>query len=210
MPWRNKVGAILLGWFGGQEFGAAIADILLGREEPGGRLPTSWPDALDDVPVRNTAPVNGAVEYTEGIHVGYRAWLKQQAAGGPGPAYPFGFGMGYTTFTLGAGEVPDSVTAGAPVTISVPVLNTGKRTGREVVQVYLSRPDSAIERPLRWLAGFGEILLTPGERATLTISLEARAFQHYDGGWQQETGSFTVLMGRHAEDDFQSHSITVR
>ena len=209
MPWRDKVGAILLGWFGGQEFGAAIGDILLGREEPGGRLPTSWPAALDDVPVRNTVPVNGDLEYTEGIHVGYRAWLKQQAGDGPGPAYPFGYGLGYTTFTLGAGQVPGSAAAGVPVLVSVPVVNTGQRAGREVVQVYLTRPDSAVERPIRWLAGYAQVLLQAGERGTVKISIDPRAFQHYDGGWRQEPGSFTVLIGRHAEDDFQSHSITV-
>ena len=80
MPWLDTVDAVLLGWFGGQEFGSAIADILLGAEEPGGRLPTTWPAALEDVPVLNTTPVDGKVVYAEGIHIGYRAWLKQEAA----------------------------------------------------------------------------------------------------------------------------------
>jgi beta-glucosidase len=89
------------------------------------------------------------------------------------------------------------------------VVNTGQRAGREVVQVYLTRPDSAVERPIRWLAGYAQVLLQAGERGTVKISIDPRAFQHYDGGWRQEPGSFTVLIGRHAEDDFQSHSITV-
>jgi beta-glucosidase len=135
MPWLDRVGSVLLGWFGGQEFGTAVADILLGKEEPGGRLPTTWPAALGDVPLLNTTPVDGKVVYSEGIHVGYRAWLKQQAAGGAAPLLPFGFGLGYTTFELGTAHAPQSVPAGQDIVVHVPVRNTGTRTGREVVQV---------------------------------------------------------------------------
>ncbi|WP_324643075.1 beta-glucosidase family protein [Pseudarthrobacter sp. LT1] len=210
MPWLDKVGAVLLGWFGGQEFGRAIADILLGAEEPGGRLPTTWPAALADVPVLDTTPVDGKVVYSEGIHIGYRAWLRQQAAGGAAPALPFGYGLGYTTFELGAPHARESVPAGSDVVVHVPVRNTGSRSGREVVQVYLDRTESAVERPVRWLAGYAGTHLAPGGTESVEVRIPARSFAHYDGGWQFERGTFRILVGRHAEDDFQELEIEVR
>lgn len=209
MPWRNDVSAILLGWFGGQEFGAAIADVLLGAEEPGGRLPTSWPAALEDVPVLDTIPVDGKVHYEEGIHVGYRAWLKQAASGGPNPAYPFGFGLGYTTFAFGEASVDASVSAGDGLTVRVPATNTGSRFGREVVQVYVGRAEFAIDRPVRWLAGYGSVTLDAGTSETIEVPIPARAFAHYEDGWKYEAGQFQVLVGRHMEDDFQKFDVEV-
>jgi beta-glucosidase len=210
MPWLKNVNAVLLGWFGGQEFGSAIADILLGAEEPGGRLPTTWPAALEDVPVLNTTPVDGKVVYSEGIHVGYRAWLKQQGEGGPGPALPFGFGLGYTTFEFGTAHAPQSVTAGNDVVVHVPVKNTGTRTGREVVQVYLERTDSAVERPVRWLAGYAGTHLAPAGTDSVEVRIPAKAFAHYDGGWKFEAGRFRLLVGRHVADSFQTLDIELR
>jgi beta-glucosidase len=210
MPWLDKVGAVLLGWFGGQEFGRAIADILLGSEEPGGRLPTTWPAALEDVPVLNTTPVGGKVVYSEGIHVGYRAWLKQQAEGGAAPALPFGFGLGYTTFELGTPHAPQSVLAGKDVVVHVPVRNTGSRSGREVVQVYLERAASSVDRPVRWLAGYAGTHLAPGGTESVAVRSPARSFGHYDAGWQFEAGTFRILVGRHSADDFQAVDIELR
>ncbi|MFE4194370.1 beta-glucosidase [Paenarthrobacter sp. NPDC056912] len=210
LPWLDTVSAVLLGWFGGQEFGHAITDILLGAEEPGGRLPTTWPAALEDVPVLNTTPVDGKVAYTEGIHVGYRAWLQQEATGGAAPALPFGYGLGYTTFDLGKAHAPQVVTAGNDVVVHVPVKNTGTRTGREVVQVYLDRADSAVERPVRWLAGYAGTHLAPAGTDSVEVRIPAKAFAHYDGGWQFEQGKFRLLVGRHAADNFQSLDIELR
>ncbi|MEO3940324.1 glycoside hydrolase family 3 C-terminal domain-containing protein [Paenarthrobacter nicotinovorans] len=210
MPWLDTVEAVLLGWFGGQEFGNAIADILLGIEEPGGRLPTTWPAALEHVPVLNTTPVDGKVVYSEGIHIGYRAWLKQQAAGGAAPAVPFGYGLGYTTFELGTPHASRVVTAGNGVVVHVPVRNTGTRTGREVVQVYLERPESDVERPVRWLAGYAGTHLAANGTESVEIHIPAKAFGHYDGGWQFEQGTFRLLVGRHAADQFQSLDIELR
>jgi beta-glucosidase len=210
MPWLDKVGAVLLGWFGGQEFGRAIADILLGSAEPGGRLPTTWPAALEDVPVLNTTPVGGKVVYSEGIHVGYRAWLKQQAEGGAAPALPFGFGLGYTTFELGTPHAPQSVLAGKDVVVHVPVRNTGSRSGREVVQVYLERAASSVDRPVRWLAGYAGTHLAPGGTESVAVRIPARSFGHYDAGWQFEAGTFRILVGRHSADDFQAVDIELR
>ncbi len=194
MPWRSQVQAVLLSWFGGQEYGRALADVLTGVAEPGGRLPTSWPAEQSDVPVLDVTPVDGVLRYDEGIHVGYRAWLRA----GTEPAYPFGFGLGYTSFeyqsiTVSPGAAGDTDSA---ATVTLRLRNTGQRPGREVAQVYLSRPGSAVERPVRWLAGFAGVTVPAGETATVTVELPRRAFQHWqDGGWVLEPGSFTVQAG---------------
>ncbi|MFI1239824.1 beta-glucosidase H [Nocardia salmonicida] len=190
MPWRDDVAAVLLAWFPGQEFGAALADVLTGTVEPGGRLPTTWPKTMAEVPVLDTTPVDGVLDYTEGIHIGYRAWLKA----GIEPAYPFGHGLGYTTW-----ETSDLTVDGRTVTLTV--TNTGDRPGKQVVQVYLSRPDSSIDRPVRWLAGFTAVSLAPGETRTVAVTVPARAFQHWgDDGWENEPGEFIVRAGTSVTD----------
>ncbi|NDL59491.1 glycosyl hydrolase [Phytoactinopolyspora sp. XMNu-373] len=206
MPWRGGVAAILLGWFGGQEMGNAVADILLGAAEPGGRLPTTWPGRLDDAPVFNTTPVNGRLDYDEGVHIGYRAWLR---AGGE-PAYPFGHGLGYTTWELTGVDAPPEVRGDeAPssddpiLTVAASVHNSGKRAGKQVVQVYLARPSSAIDRPVRWLAGFAVARAGAGETAAVEVTLHRRAFEHWDTEqrrWAVEPGRFDVLVGFSATD----------
>ncbi|MBF6138337.1 glycoside hydrolase family 3 C-terminal domain-containing protein [Nocardia otitidiscaviarum] len=191
MPWRDDVAAVLLSWFPGQEFGAALADVLTGAAEPGGRLPTTWPARMADVPVLSTTPrADGTLPYTEGIHVGYRAWLKSGVA----PAYPFGHGIGYTTWSLGDLSVDGR-------TVTVTVTNTGDREGKQVVQAYLSRADSAVERPVRWLAGFAAVTVAPGASHTVRIALPQRAFEHWtEAGWATEPGSFTLHVGTSVTD----------
>ncbi|MFD6357280.1 beta-glucosidase family protein [Nocardia tengchongensis] len=186
MPWRDDVAAVLLTWFPGQEFGSALADVLTGAAEPGGRLPTTWPKTIDDVPVLNTKPEpDNALPYSEGIHIGYRAWLKSGVA----PAYPFGHGLGYTTWEL------DGLTVSGR-TATVTARNTGARAGRQVVQAYLSRPDSAVDRPVRWLAGFAVVEAGAGESVSATVELPKRSFEHWtEQGWVVEPGSFTLHVG---------------
>ncbi|MFC5789836.1 glycosyl hydrolase [Agromyces tardus] len=203
LPWRDDVAAVLLGWFGGQEFGQAIADVLFGVAEPGGRLPTSWPASLDDVPVRDVTPHEGRLEYTEGIHVGYRAWLRADRS----PAYPFGFGLGYTTWSFDAIEVADAASAGAEASdagdavVRVTVTNSGDRAGKHVVQVYAERADSAVERPVRWLVGFAVVRAEAGETVVAEVPVAARRFAHWaDGGWQVEPGEFALLAGSSVAD----------
>jgi beta-glucosidase len=192
MPWRGEVAAVLLSWFGGQEMGNALADVLLGRVEPGGRLPTTWPAAEPDVPVLDTRPDGGSLVYTEGIHIGYRAWLRAGVA----PAYPFGHGLGYTTWEYEDATVD---TDGGAATARVRVRNTGRRAGKEVVQAYLSRLDGAIERPACWLAGFAVVHAGPGETVTVDVPIDPRGFEHWsveDHGWRVEPGAFQVHIGR--------------
>ncbi|MFH8889388.1 glycoside hydrolase family 3 C-terminal domain-containing protein [Streptomyces sp. NPDC017949] len=196
LPWRKDPAAVLLTWFPGQEGGAALADVLLGRAEPGGRLPTSWPDALADAPVRTTRPTRGVLPYEEGLHIGYRGWLRS----GREPAYWFGHGLGYTTWEFERIGMPVPLPGGG-YEVPVEVRNTGSRPGREVVQVHLARPGSTVERPVRWLAGWAAVRAEPGDRATARVRIPVRALQHWSppaGGWVTEPGRFTLLAGRSA------------
>ncbi|NUK23678.1 beta-glucosidase family protein [Streptomyces lunaelactis] len=194
LPWRNDVAAVLLSWFPGQEGGAALADVLLGAEEPGGRLPTTWPAAFEDVPVTEVTPTDGQLHYAEGVFIGYRAWDRA----GTAPAYAFGHGLGYTTWEYESLEA-------TPTTAKVQVRNTGTRPGRETVQVYLAPqadPDPA-ERPARWLAGFAQVEAAPGESAEVEIPLRRRAFEIWDeeaGAWTFVSGPYEVRAGRSLTD----------
>ncbi|GAB2977056.1 glycoside hydrolase family 3 C-terminal domain-containing protein [Saccharothrix stipae] len=185
LPWRDEVAAVLLSWFPGQEAGHGLADVLFGVREPGGRLPTTWAATARDLPVSNVAPENGILRYDEGLHIGYRAWHRSDAR----PAYWFGHGLGYTTWAY------EEVTATASG-VRVRVRNTGDRAGREVVQVYLARPDSAVERPERWLAGWAIATAGAGEAVEVDVEVPERAYQHWTAaGWTTEPGGFTVLVG---------------
>jgi beta-glucosidase len=191
LPWRDEVQAILLTYFGGQEYGNALADMLFGQAEPGGRLPTTWPKELTDVPVLDVTPENGILRYDEGIHIGYKAWLKA----GTEPAYEFGFGLGYTEWELADLTVAPTVSAEADGWLSLSVTNTGDRAGKQVVQVYLSRTDSTVDRPVLWLAGFAAVTLEAGASAVVELALPARAFANWADGWQYEPGTFAVHVG---------------
>ncbi|MFJ6578307.1 beta-glucosidase [Streptomyces sp. NPDC091368] len=180
LPWREDVAAVLLSWFPGQEGGAALADVLTGAEEPGGRLPTTWPAALADVPVTEVTPTDGKLHYTEGVFIGYRAWDRAAAV----PAYPFGHGLGYTTWSY------DSLVAD-PDTATVRLTNTGDRPGRETVQIYLAPVDDTVERPARWLAGFVNVEAAPGETVEAVVALPRRAFEI----WDEEKHDWTLVGG---------------
>ncbi|MFF2776494.1 beta-glucosidase [Streptomyces sp. NPDC058052] len=192
LPWRDEVAAILLGWFPGQEGGAALADVLTGAEEPGGRLPTTWPAALADAPVTEVTPTGGVLDYTEGLFIGYRAWDRTGAV----PAYAFGHGLGYTTWSYDALEATAE-------SVTVRLTNTGDRPGRETVQIYLAPLDDTVERPARRLAAFAGVEAAPGETAEAVIALPRRAFEI----WDEEKNAWTLVPGRyelhaaHALDD---------
>ena len=203
MPWRNDVAAVLLTWFGGQEYGNALADVLTGAQEPGGRLPTTWPAAMADVPVLDVTPVDGKVAYDEGVHVGYRAWLRA----GTEPAYPFGHGLGYTTWSIEGVSATPTVREGDAVIVTATVANTGDRAGKHVVQVYASRAESAVDRPVRWLIGFAPVRLAAGASTEVSIEVPARAFAHWDGSWQYESGTFTLHVGASVTDDAGTASL---
>ncbi|MCZ4121285.1 glycoside hydrolase family 3 protein [Streptomyces sp. H39-S7] len=200
MPWREDVAAVLLGWVPGQEAGAALADVLLGDEEPGGRLPTTWPVALADVPVTQVTPQDGTLSYDEGVFIGYRAWDKAGAT----PAYAFGHGLGYTDWAYeSAGFERGEGEGDALGTLTVRVRNTGSRAGREVVQVYLAPASDAVERPARWLAGFATVQAGPGESVEAVVELPRRAAEVWDeaaGDWLLVPGHYGIEAGRSVAD----------
>ncbi|MFI9610609.1 beta-glucosidase [Streptomyces sp. NPDC052023] len=197
LPWREQVAAVLLTWFPGQEGGAALADVLTGAHEPGGRLPTTW-GPLKDAPVTQVAPVDGELPYGEGVFIGYRAWERE----GRTPMYPFGHGLGYTDWTYESLELDGT-------TVTVRVRNTGWRPGREVVQLYVAPAGSATgtgpgaERPARWLAGFADVEAGPGESAEAVVELPRRAFEIWDetsDSWSYVKGSYEIQVGRSIAD----------
>jgi beta-glucosidase len=193
MPWRDDVPATLLVWFPGQECGHALADVLLGDAEPGGRLPTTWPAGEDD-PLPTTRPTGGALHYGEGLHIGHRAYDRAGAQ----PAFWFGHGLGYTTWEPLALQAPATVTAGDEVVVRVRARNTGARAGRAVVQLYLSRPVGEVERPARWLAGFAALDAAAGEEREVEVAIAGRAFAHWDverAAWATEPGAFALEAG---------------
>lgn len=200
LPWRDDVAAVLLGWFPGQEGGAALADVLLGAQEPGGRLPTTW-GSFTDAPVTQVTPADGELTYTEGVFIGYRAWERSGAT----PAYAFGHGLGYTDWTYESLDVEGT-------TATVRVRNSGPRAGREVVQVYLAPTTADDNRPARWLAGFAGVEAAPGESVEVRIELPRRAFEIWDeeaNAWSRQAGSYEVQAGRSIADRRLSETIAV-
>lgn len=195
LPWADDVPAVLLTWFGGQEYGGALADVLLGEAEPGGRLPTTWPVTEQGLP--SVQPADDVLSYDEGLFIGYRACDRD----GRAARFPFGHGLGYTAWaferiTIAGGTAPPHPPAGRAGAVHVTVRNTGERRGRQVVQVYASRPDSAIERPVKWLAGFATVDADPGEVVTVRVPVASRAFEHWtEGGWATEPGEFVLAAG---------------
>lgn len=192
----------------GQEAGAALADVLLGAAEPGGRLPTTWPARLADAPVGEVVPRDGVLRYDEGVFIGYRAWERAGAE----PAYPFGHGLGYTdwayedaSFAPAEGPAADGG-RGTLGTLTVRLRNTGDRPGREVVQVYLAAPageDPAGGRPARVLAGFLPVELPAGAVTEARIALPRRAAQIWDpseGDWRTLAGTYTAEVARSVAD----------
>lgn len=199
MPWRNDVSAVLLSWFPGQEAGNALADILFGAEEPGGRLPTTWPGTLADAPVTNTTPQGGQLPYDEGILIGYRAWKEP---GQVEPAYWFGHGLGYTTWKYQSIRFHDGKA-------TVRLTNSGDRNGQEIVQVYLhptARTRSGVPGGMERLrlAGFAAVHAEPTETVEVEIDIPDRAWQVFDdspaSGWRTAPGSWVVSAGHSAGD----------
>jgi beta-glucosidase len=200
MPWAERVAAVVYAWLPGQAMGEALADVLLGLAEPGGRLPVTLPAAEADAPVLHAVPRDGRLDYDEGLFIGYRGY----DARGSVPRFPFGHGLGYTTWSFDSVRAePANPAAGDDLRLTVTLRNTGSRPGREVVQAYLAGPPGDAQAPLRVLAAFGGVTAAPGEPAEVTLRVPSRAFARWDesaAGWVWPPGEFTVHIGRSSRD----------
>jgi len=200
MPWIDDVAAVVQAWLPGQAFGEALADVLSGAAEPGGRLPISIPRTEADAPVYRAQPDNGTLAYSEGLLVGYRGYDRK----GTDPLFAFGHGLGYTEWQFDSLSAPaDAVRAGDDVDVTVALRNMGTRDGREVVQVYLEAPGGDPRRPVRTLAGFARVSAEPGETVEAAVRLRARAFARFDESartWVTPPGTYTVRAGRSSRD----------
>ena len=202
MPWLGQVHAVLEAWYPGEEDGQAVARVLFGDVNPSGKLHISFPASANDTVARNPAQYpgdRGKVYYTEGLNVGYR-WFKTN---GVKPLFPFGFGLSYTQFEYSDLHVVRA-TSSSPARATVRVSNTGKRSGGEVVQLYLGFPHIAEgDEPERQLKGFKKIELQTGESKLVSIELNRRSFSYWSVAahdWKVPSGTFQVMVGSSSED----------
>jgi len=209
MPWADKVGAIVQGWYGGTETGNALADVLTGKVNPSGRLPFSVPFCYEDGPIKTERQYPGIKEegdeywqthYDEGVYVGYRWYDTKEIP----VQFPFGHGLSYTTFEYSnAKAAKPSMTAAGTLKVSVDVANTGDRDGAEIVQLYIADPEASIDRPAKELKGFEKVFLKAGEKKTVTFEIDAEDLSWFNAEkheWTAEPGEFKALFARSAGD----------
>lgn len=198
MPWRDRVSAIVYAYLGGQAGGSALADVLCGRSEPGGRLVETFPLRLADNPVHAMPVGPRQIEYRESIYVGYR-WYD---TAGVEVAYPFGHGLSYTTFAWSEPEVIRDGDTAMPE-VGITITNTGERPGSEVIQVYVHDVESTVFRPEQELVGFAKVHLQPGESTFVVFGLGERSFAFWDvtrQAWTIEPGEFEIRFGASSRD----------
>jgi beta-glucosidase len=199
--WIGKVPAILDLWYGGQEGGNAIADVLFGDANPSGKLPVSFVKQWKDSPAYGHYPgENLQVDYAEGIYVGYRYFDKRNIE----PLFPFGYGLSYTKFDYSDLKVsPDKAAPGQSVGVTLRVRNSGSRAGAEVVELYLHDAHSTVDRPIQELKGFRRVVLAPGETRVVDFTLDQSAMAYYSTAkrdWVAAPGHFDVLVGSSSRD----------
>ncbi len=198
MPWIKRVHTLIWSWFNGMEGGTALAEILLGKVNPSGRLPETFPITHTDCSAHciGEFPGGETVDYKEGIFVGYRYYDNRQVP----VLFPFGYGLSYTEFVYSnlrvEGNYPD-------FTVSVDVTNVGSVAGKETVQIYVGKPDSPVERAVKELRGFAKLDLQPGETKTAEISLDPAAFTYFDEQLRHfvtESGEYKIFAGKSVEE----------
>jgi beta-glucosidase len=193
--WRDRVGAIVVLWYPGMEGGHALADVLLGRANPGGRLPCTFPRRVEDLPIFD----RDATKITYDLWHGYR----KLAHDGATAAFPFGFGLSYTTWKHSDLRLAKTRLAASDVLeTTVDITNTGAMAGDEVVQLYVSAPGSRVERAPRELKAFARVSLALGETRRVTLSVPVADLGYYDParGWTVEPLEYEAIIARHAED----------
>lgn len=204
MPWLEKVSAVIQAWYPGQEAGNAIADVLFGEAEPGGRLPQTFPERLADNSAISGDPKtypgkDGHVVYAEGLAVGYR----HHDADGATPLFPFGYGLSYTTFDWSAPRATSCEMGPDGVTVEIDVTNKGNRAGAELVQLYVKPKSSRLPRPIKELRAFAKLHIPPSATATAKLSIAVRDLAYFDPdarAWIAEAGDYDLVIASNAED----------
>ena len=202
MPWVNRVPAILQAWFMGSEAGHALADVLFGQTCPSGKLPFTFPARLEDNSAHALGeyPGDKSVKYNESIFVGYRWTDKEKIT----PLFPFGHGLSYTTFKYGKATLDkQAMQASDTLWITIPITNTGRRSGAEVIQLYIRDKESSLPRPMKELKGFAKVQLAPGETKTVTLAIGKDALSFFDDTrheWVAEPGKFEAIVAASATD----------
>ena len=207
--WKEMPDALLMAWQPGQEGGNSVADVLLGKQTPSGKLTMTFPIMASDVPAVNNFPTGTGskygdrrrnVDYTlheEGIYVGYRYFTTF----GKKVSYPFGYGLSYTTFAYSKPVVKATANG---FTASIVVKNTGNVDGKEAVQLYVAAPNSGLDKPVRELKAFAKTgTLKPGESETLHFHIstyDLASFNEAESEWQTATGKYEVQFGASVED----------
>ena len=202
-PWVGRCKALVYGALSGQAGAGAAADILTGKLCPCGKLSQTWAKAHDDTPAKANFGGEGRnVEYREGLYVGYRYY---QTAGVK-PAFPFGYGLSYTTFEYSGLKADETG-------VTLTVTNTGSAAGAEIVQLYVAKPDAKVFRPEQELKGFAKVSLAPGESKTVAIALDDKAFRYWNvktNAWEVEGGSYQLRVGASSVDIRLTADITVK
>jgi beta-glucosidase len=201
MPWLDQASTLIHAWYGGQETGNALVDILFGKVNPSGRLSLTFPKRLEDTPAfLNFGKNDRKTFYGEGIFVGYRYYEKLDVR----PLFYFGFGLSYTTFQYDNLIVPGTFDAdpASSIEISVDITNAGDCDGAEVIQVYIADPESSIQRPHKEFKAFQKVELAKGEKKTCHITLDKYALSFWSeefSQWQAEAGDFVVILAKSAD-----------
>lgn len=203
---------ILWSWYNGSEGGNALADVILGKVNPSGKLPWTMPKRIEDSPAHatNSFPGGATEEYKEGILVGYRWFDTKNIA----PLYPFGYGLSYTTFELANTKTDkESYTKDEIITVTVDLKNTGKADGKEVVQLYVSKPESKVQRSAKELKGFAKTAIKAGSSEKVSIEVPVKELAYYDvatKSWVVEPGTYTFKLGTSSRDIKEEVGVTVK
>ena len=204
--------ALVWSWFNGSEGGNALADVILGTVNPSGKLPWTMPKNIMDSPAHATKsfPGDKIVEYKEGILVGYRWFDTKNIA----PLYPFGYGLSYTAFTLDNAKTDkSSYTTDETITVSLDLKNTGKVEGKEVVQLYVSKSDSKIQRAAQELKGFQKVAVSSGNTETVNLKVPVKELAYYDvtaKKWTVEPGQYILKLGNSSRDIKKEVVVTIK
>lgn len=202
MPWIDDAKTLVQAFYGGNELGNGLADVLFGKVNPSGKLALTFPKRLEDNPsytdYGNTPQEHGKVYYNEGVFVGYRGFEIKKVD----PLFPFGFGLSYTTFDYSKLAISEVSSEGS-FSVTFTVTNTGKVAGSEAALVFISDVTSSLPRPVKELGGFTKVALQPGESKSLTVQLDRRALSFWEdrrGRWLAEAGKFEVMVAASAAD----------